>query len=591
MNTQGVPQKPGQVVFTNKARCRDCYRCLRACPVKAIRVVGGQAFVEADRCIACGTCIRECPQEAKTFRNDVERAARLMAAGGVFAVSVAPSFAAYFKAEDRAKLPTALRQLGFAYVGETAIGAYEVAHATAEHINACGGGSHICTACPAVVSYVEQYEPDLAPKLTPILSPMLAHAKILKRRLGKKAKVFFIGPCVAKKAEAERTENEGLVDCVLTFVELEEWLRRAGVVLAARQDGGFDEEPTGDARFFPVPGGLARTASLHTDLLAADCLAVSGIAEVRQALDSLREGEHTMLVEPLFCPQGCVNGPGMPSEANMYVRRGELLEYAANYAGAEPIEYRSEPVDLHAEYGSNKAKEAVFTEEQIQAVFEQTGKANPDDQLNCGACGYASCRDKAIAVLRGMAVPEMCIPYMRRLAEQRSDKILESTPNGVVILNAQLELLYMNPAFRSMFQCTDSVLGKRISYLVDPEPFEQIAGGHDMMTELTARHDRYNLVCHQIVYAMRDERQYVGIFVNITNSLDTQERLKRLRAQTIRKAHELMEHQIKAAQEMAQFLGESTARSEELVRNILSMANDKPIENGGEAPWDTGTSK
>jgi iron only hydrogenase large subunit-like protein/uncharacterized Fe-S cluster-containing protein len=583
-------QRTGQIVFTNKARCRDCYRCLRACPVKAIRVLDSQAFVDPERCISCGTCIRECPQGAKSFRNDVDRVARLLQEGHPVGVSVAPSFAAYFGLERSRRLPEALHRLGFAYAGETSIGAYPVALATAEHANRSGAGASICTACPAVVNYVEQYEPDLAPRLVPVVSPMLAHAKSIRARLGATCRVVFVGPCVAKKAEAERPEFEGLVDCVLTFAELLEWFARANIDLDACEPGPFDEEPAGESRYFPLPGGLARTASLQTDLLATDCLAVSGFAELRQALDSVRNATHPVLLEGLFCPQGCVNGPGMPEQSNAYVRRAGLLDYASTHAGRVPDPWRGGG-DLRADYTARGETVPEFSEADIQAVFERTGKSNPEDQLNCGACGYESCREKALAVLRGMAVPEMCIPRMRRLAEQRSDRIMDTTPNGVVVLDQHLQVLYMNGAFRRMFQCTDGVLGKRISYLMDPEPFEKLVNSGGGANEFTARHEKYSLVCHQIVYAMREEGQFVGIFVNVTNTLSTQEKLKRLRSETLRKAQELIEHQIQASQEMAQFLGETTARTEELVRNIQSMASEKPRQSGDHLQWDSEVGK
>ncbi len=585
MAVPDAQQRTDQIVFTNKARCRDCYRCLRACPVKAIRVVDGQAFVEADRCIACGTCIRECPQQAKTFRNDVERAVRLIASGSPVAASVGPSFAACFEASDWMRLPEALRRLGFMHVGETAVGAYAVAKVTAEYAGRTGG-PQVCTACPAVVSYVEHYEADMAPCLVPVASPMMAHAKALRERFGPEVRVVFIGPCVAKKAEAERSDVEGLVDCVLTFSELLEWFERAGLVLKECTEGAFDEEPPGDARFFPVPGGLARTGAMQTDLFATKCVAVSGVTDLRDVLESVRQTPESIVIEPLFCPHGCVNGPGMPQKENTFTRRGRLLEFAAHYHGGAMIEavpvipplkpYEGRPID------ADRVSEAAIVE-----VLAATGKSRPEDQLNCGACGYDSCREKAVAVVRGMAVPEMCIPRMRRLAEQRSDRIMETTPNGVVVLDQHLVVIYMNGAFRRMFQCTEGVIGKPIAYLMDPEPFERLAGDGGGLLEFTARHEKYNLICHQLLYPLADEKQYVGIFVNVTNTMSTQEKLKRLRSETLRKAQELLEHQVQAAQEMAQFLGESTARSEELVRNIQSMASEKPKLPGDHWLWDT----
>ncbi|MBN2584210.1 MAG: PAS domain S-box protein [Planctomycetes bacterium] len=590
--------KRGQVVFTNKARCRDCYRCLRVCPVKAIRMHDGQAFVVEERCISCGTCIRECPQGAKTFRNDVSVAARLVGDdAGPVAASVAPSFAAYFNQWQRRRLPSALRKLGFTYVAETAVGAYPVARRTEEIVAAAPDRSHICTACPAAVRYVERYRPDLVPALTPAPSPMVAHASIIKRRLGREARVVFIGPCVAKKAEAERDQFAGLVDCVLTFAELTEWLESRGIALSGCEESDFDDRPCGDARYFPLVGGEARTGTSRSDLLDRTRIATSGFEEFREALDGLTEDATPVVIEPLFCPVGCVNGPAMAGEVGLYERRDRVLAYASETPGATGETADASLAQVRQMKPTFEAgppsDETIVSEDDIRRALEMTGKGRPEDQLNCGACGYATCRAKAVAVVRGMAEPEMCLPYMKRQAERRTDRIIETSPNGIVILDEQLNILSMNPAFRRFFMSSEAVCGKRISYLMDPEPFERLAAGTERMIEVTVRHDRYHMVCHQILYALPEDRQYVGIFVNITRSLDNQRKLDNLRATTAMQAQELLEHQIAMAQKIAQFLGESTAQGQQLVENLLRLTeNDarKPAEKGAAWIWRTSTS-
>lgn len=579
MGTQKWRRRPGQVVFTHEARCRDCYRCLRACPVKAIRVVEGQAYVDADRCIACGTCIRECPQHAKAFRVDLEEAMRLMAGPGPKAASVAPSFAALLGPENQNRLPGALRRLGFDFVGETASGAHEVARRTGELFRAAPSGQIICTACPAVVQYIEQYAPDLVDRLAPVVSPMIAHARILRARLGPETKVVFFGPCVTKKAEAGRPELRADVDCVLTFSEMVQWLAQEGITLPDCGESPFDESPPGDSRYFPLPGGLARTAGLATDLLDEQIIAVDGMEDLEQALDRLRNSDEPVLLEPLFCAQGCVNGAGMPGRGNLFARRRGVLDYAARHPGAAAK--APAPPDLGTSHRRAPADGGAFPDAEINAVLERTGKGAAEDQLNCGACGYGSCRDQAAAVLRGMATPEMCIPHMRRLAEQRGDRIIETTPNGVVILDGDLNVLAMNPAFRRMFQCGDGLLGKRISHLMDAEPFERVTASGEPFEE-TVRHGSYRRVCRQMIYTMPEERQTVGIFVDITRAVASEEQLETLRAETGRKARELLDHQVRMAQEMARFLGASTAQSEELVRNMLLLAEARREQAPGE---------
>jgi PAS domain S-box-containing protein len=538
----------------------------------------GQAYVVEERCISCGTCIRECPQGAKTFRSDVEKAIRLAASGGQVAASIAPSFVAAFSEWEQKRLPSALRTLGFTYVGETAIGAYHVADKTARMVTADKDRSHICTACPAVVSYVEKYEPDKLDMLVPVVSPMLAHARHIKEKLGEETKVIFIGPCVAKKAEAERPENKGLVDCVLTFEELKEWMDREGIKLSACEESHFSEEPEGESRFFPLVGGSIRTSSLDTDILAPDVVSASGFTEVREALGSLGSSGKNLVIEPLFCPQGCVNGPAIGDERNIYERRREVLQYAGTNKGKTPEE--SSYPSLVTRFKESKIRDQEISEEEIREVLEKTGKASPENQLNCGACGYPSCRDKAVAVIKGMAELEMCIPYMKRLAEQRTDRIIETSPNGIIILDERLNIISMNPTFRNFFMCSEAVLGRPISYLMDPDPFEQLASGQTDLVTTVVNHSRYNLVCHEILYTLPEENQFVGIFVNITKTRADEEKLDRLRSQTISQARELLEHQIRMAQTIAGFLGQSTAQSEGLLEKLMLLAGDESVGEG-----------
>ncbi len=573
-----APQRAGQVVFTNKARCRDCYRCVRVCPVKAIRMMEGQAFVDEHRCISCGTCIRECPQGAKSYRNDVDRACRLLASGRPVAVSVAPSFASVFRGWERSRLPSGLRKLGFSYVAETAIGAFHVAQKTVEILSAQSDHPYIGTACPAIVNYVERYHGRLVRCLTPVCSPMVAHARLIKEKLGPDSLVVFIGPCVAKKTEAERPENAGVVDCVLTFVELFEWMQRENIQLAACEESSFDEQPQGDARFFPLVGGAVRTAHLSTDLMARDVLETHGFLETQEALEGLSSSGPSRLIEALFCPMGCINGPAIPGNRNLYDRRLDVLTFAADNKGRDENETAPRP-PLNAAYASHAVESNEdITEDQIRHVLEQTGKSKPEDQFNCGACGYSSCREKAIAVIRGMAEPEMCIPYLRRLAEQRTDRIIETSPNGIVILDDKLNIVSMNPTFRRMFMCSEAMCGKRISYLMDPEPFERLASSDEDLIEIVVKHDKYDLVCHEKLYPLRDERQYVGIFANITKSQADKEKLDRLRVETMRQAKDLLDHQVSMAQKIAVFLGESTSRGEELVDKLLKLAEEERTE-------------
>lgn len=583
MSTNGVIQ---QVVFTNKARCRDCYRCVRVCPVKAIRMRNGQASVEEQRCLHCGTCIRQCPQQAKSYRADLDYVKQICSKARLAACSIAPSFAAAFSDWQRTRLASALRQLGFHYVAETAIGAELVAHRTTEWVRSRPDQQHVCTACPAVVRYVETYRPDLVDHLLPIVSPMVAHGRHIRRQLGEDIVVIFLGPCVAKKAEAQRPDVAGVIDAVLTFAEVSQWLDEANVDLAHCEESDFDELPPQDARLFALEGGALRTSKLATDILATDVVSVSGFDDVEAAIDAIPTNQHGRLIEPLFCRKGCINGPVMLDRRNAFSRRDDLLDYARQgNAERHTIARHTETTDLTVRFTACPIDgDRQIDERRVQSILKRIGKERPEDHLNCGACGYASCRDKAIAVTRGLAEPEMCMPHMKRLAEQRVDRIIETSPNGIVILDQSLRILNMNPAFRRFFKCSDATCGQSISCLMDPEPFERLVAEQLEQLELTLEHKSYGLVCHEIFYPLPGERQYVGIFVNVTRSQSHERELTRLKAQTVMQAHELLEQQIRMAETIASCLGENTAKSQALLDQLVQLADGEQEAGPSESP-------
>ncbi|MDD5042482.1 MAG: [Fe-Fe] hydrogenase large subunit C-terminal domain-containing protein [Candidatus Omnitrophica bacterium] len=569
-----------QIVFTLTARCRDCYRCVRACPVKAIRMHHGQAYVDQERCIACGTCIRECPQQAKTFRSDVEFVQQMIVSGAKVAASLAPSFASEFNEWQRERLASALRRLGFSYVGQTSQGAYQVAHATYKCVKDKYGPC-VATACPALVNYVQKYQPHLIDYLVPVASPMVVHCRMLKDKLGEGVKTVFIGPCVAKKSEAQWPQNSNAVDAALTFIELKDWLKSSGIDLTSCEESRFDEPPAENANYFPLPGGLLKTAGIDDDGLQVEVVQVSGPQQVKQILEAVPKSGRYLLIEPLFCSQGCINGPGMDTQDNVFKRRQELLEYCRKHC-REKTPLVEDGRLLNASFEKTGDFCVPVREEQIQAVFEQTGKSDPAQQLNCGACGYNSCREKAIAVIQGMAEAEMCIPYMRRLAERKTDRIIETSPNGIVILDHDLGILSMNKSFKQFFGCSDTSVGRHISFVMDPVSFEKVASGVEECLAETVEFPQRYFSCHQLIYALRQERQYVGIFVDVSHIRGSERRLRQIKNQTVQQAKELLEHQIGIAQNIARFLGESTAKGEELVNKLMMIMNEDDKDKSGQ---------
>ena len=560
-----------QIIYTNEAKCRDCYKCLRNCPVNAIRMNNNQASIIEERCILCGNCIKNCPQGAKRYRKDIRYVKELINNYDT-AISIAPSFISFFNESQIGRIPSLLRRLGFVYVSETSTGAGVTARKSAE-IFYSDSEKCLGSACPAAVNYVEKQRPELIGNLSPVISPAAAHAKIIKKKLSGDAKVVFAGPCIAKKGEAERLSNKGLIDAVLTFEELFDWIEEEKINIDQLEESEFDLAPEPDSVVFPVAGGFIESAGMVSNYLTPDSLSVAGFEEIEEAFSALKENPGTM-IESLMCKSGCINGPGVSSEINLFTRRKRILEYASVVKSKGRKETLPD-VDLTAVFKKAGFAENKFSEEEINEVLETTGKINESDHLNCGACGYSSCREKAIAVLEKNAEREMCIPYMRKTAERRTDKIIETSPNGILILNDRLEIIHMNPAFQKFFKCTNSVLGKNLSYLMDPEPFVKLKTGPEERRDVLVNHPNYNLICNEIIYRLKDENQIVGIFVNVTRNKRDLEELDDMKRNTIMQAQDLLGHQIEMAQSLAKFLGENTAKGEALVENLLKITQSE----------------
>jgi len=487
--------------------------------------------------------------------------------GDKVAVSIAPSFASVYSGWKQSRIPSALRVAGFSFISQTSIGAYQVAYHTAKHIEKNPDQMHVCSSCPVVVSYIEKYSTDHLRNLIPLVSPMVAHARMLKAKLPD-YKVVFFGPCIAKIKESLRPEARVFVDAALTFENLETLLHQKGILLEACEDSGFDESPIGDSGLFPLEGGILKTANITTDILAENILSVSGSTEFIEALEIITNNKQDFILEPLFCNNGCINGPAIGKKTNVFTDRAEIISYNRAHNTNQEIETIEKRRILTYFRDDSPKIVTNFKESQIWDVLNLTGKENIEHELNCGACGYNTCRDKAIAVLQGIAEVEMCMPFMRRLAEKKTDLLLEKDPNGIVILDNNLCIQNMNPAFKKMFVCSDKLINTPISYLVDTAPFEKLLAGKSLVKEEVS-YSNYNMICHLFCYRIQEQNQVVGIFVDVTDFHQNKEKLQSLKVDTIIQANELIEHQINMAQQFAMFLGENTAKGEVLLQKLI----------------------
>ena len=564
------------IITTDKAKCRDCYRCVRVCPVKSVCISDGQARVDAERCILCGTCVRECPQQAKHVRNDLEKVAAMLATPEPTVASVAPSFPAAFADFGSGYLPAALKKLGFDMVTETAVGAELVAYSTAGLIDN-KKNCWVTSACPVIVNLIERYYPKACNNITPIVSPMVAHAKYLKQKFGKDIRVVFIGPCAAKKSEADE-KGQGVVDAVLTFEELHQALIDAGIDKKSLSPVPFDDVRPINAQLFPLEGGLAKTASIASGLLREDFVGLSGSEHVLEMIDHLSEDSPIKLFEALFCPGGCINGPCLGQSKDIFARRSRVLQYhkRKTFEAEEELDIASaQNIGLEMIISPAALHNAIFTEDQIRNVLADTGKHTTEDELNCGACGYSSCRENALAVLSGMAEHSMCIPWMRQLAERKTDQIIDSSPNGIVMVDSAFNIVSFNPAFAKMFSCTESVTGRPIGTLMDPADFEQVAA--EIVKRISGKmvsFPQYGLIATASIYRLEGENVLIGIFANITKTKEDEDRISRMRSETLANAERVIEQQMRMAQEIASILGETTSETRVLLRKLTDLARE-----------------
>jgi len=565
------------LIITNPARCRDCYRCVRHCAVKAIRVQNGQAQVVPELCILCGTCIRTCPQKAKDVHSATADVKQALRDKRKVIASVAPSAPAYFGFQHFSEMETALQQLGFFAAQETALGAEIVGLAHRDYIEqAAGLRPVIASACPVIVNLVEKYYPDLIGYLAPIVSPMIAHGRLLARQYGPDAYIVFIGPCIAKKLEILDKSEAGVIAAAMTFRGLANWFKEEAILF--RKIGSTDQpSPPVDARLFPLEGGLIGTAQLCTDMLSNSHVVASGLETCRNILGDIRAGQlNASLVELMACTGGCINGPAMADlEGGIYAARQKIIEYHRHRPSYTALPREKWP-DLSRAYTDKKEPVPEFSEAEIRDVLKRVNKYTPDDELNCGACGYGSCREKAIATLRGMAEVTMCIPYMRSRSESLRQVVMDVSPNPVIILDNHLGIQDMSPSAEHLFGCLLSdVKGKHISKLIPL--YDDFIAVRDTGKPVIGGIRRLNdhLVVEQNIVRVEGQSLLVAIMRDITEHETEKQKFHELRAQTLEQTREVVRKQMRVAHEIAHLLGETTAESKMIVSHLAKILEEE----------------
>lgn len=564
------------VVFTIETECQDCYKCVRHCHAKAIRIVDGKASVIPEGCVACGACVRVCPAHAKTIRSDLARLKRMLADGSRVYASIAPSHVGYFKGIGIRRLASALRRCGFAGVSETAHGAEAVSGRTCAYLAQMREPLVISSACPASVDFIRKYRPDFAKYLLPFYSPVLAHSRLLREKYGEDIKVVFFGPCAAKKNEADR--NPELLNLALTFSSLERLLEDFHVDFDANES----EPALGDAaegRFYSIEGGMNDTLRGESRVRY---LAVSGLANLDRLLSSRPDGAgaRTIFLEALACDGGCVNGPVMREESASL----ETLALTDSVSSMNSSAGKHQNLPIGEKYEPQTAPIFLPDEESIQAALARVGKFGKADELNCGACGYNTCRDFAKALLEQKAEEAMCHNYLRKNFQRTSNALIKLIPAAVVIVDEKMTITECNRHFAVMvgetelFDSLDNLspleIERYLPEFVDIFQSILVNGGE---TEQFNRHWGERIV-NLSVFSIAKNKYAGAVIQDVT-------RTEFKREQISEKAREVIQKNVLTVQKVARIFGEHIAETEIMLNEIAGVyraGGNSAAEPGGE---------
>lgn len=548
-----------------KSNCKSCFRCVRKCPVKAIRFSSNQAHIIGNECILCGKCVNQCPQNAKQIVDETEKVTVMLQSGAPVVVSLAPSFVANYGVGITA-MTNALKKLGFYSVEETALGATIVKNEYERILREDGRDIVISSCCHSVNLLIQKKYPTAIDYLANVMSPMQAHCADIKKRIPE-AKTVFIGPCVAKKDEAEH--YSGIVDAVLTYEELDRWLEKEGIEI----ENITDDTENSRARLFPTAGGILKTMAQRID--GYTYIAVDGVDNCMAALNDIINGRiHNCFIEMSACVGSCIGGPVMSKD-----EKSPIKDYitVTNYAGDSDFEVdqpHSSEIGKFFAYIEHQLPEP--SEYEIMSALRKMGKFRPSDELNCGTCGYNTCRDKAIAICQGKAEPSMCLPFLRDKAESFSDTIVNNTPNGLIALNDDLEVQQINSAAQKILnvRSASDVLGESVVRILDPAVFLRVKNSKKTERDRVylAEYQRY--VDQTVVYD-KDSRTLVCIMRDVTDEELDKEKKEAISRQTVEVADRVVEKQMRIVQEIASLLGETAAETKIALTKLKESINDE----------------
>lgn len=559
-------------VYTEQNDCQDCYKCIRECKLKAIKVINNSAQILHEDCIYCGSCTLVCPVNAKKVRNDLPRVKSLLKRNNNVVVSLAPSYVSEFPNLKDGQLVAALRELGFARVSETALGAEIVSQKVSSFLEEKQSGIYISSACPSVVEMVCKHYPQYKEYITPFLSPLLTHCKMLKQEYGEDCKIVFIGPCIAKKSESDAFGD--LLEASLSFKDLAEWFDEEGLeadlFYESGSEPGFVPRRAGRGSLYPIDGGMIAGIKNNVSTTDAVFMTFSGISSIADVFKDLNyyKKPGLLFLELLACEGGCVNGPGARKTYSRALKRLEIINRSEQEVENQTVvdfsilrDFDNIDVADKPEHPENKIKEAL----------NMIGKYSEKDEINCGGCGYNSCREFAKAYLEDKSEPNMCASYMRKIAHDKSTALLGKIPSGVVIVNEELKIVEANKSFarimgEEMEQLFETIPGLKDASLKKIAPFYKLFSSVLSTGEDNLERDFRlgNKMLHLSLFTIQRNKIVGAILRDMSQPFIRQE-------EVINRAKAVNQKNLATVQKIAYLLGENASETEDMLNSIVEF--------------------
>ncbi len=564
------------------ANCKNCYKCVRNCSVKAIKMINDQAQIVEEKCIACGNCFLVCPQNARNIHSDLDNVTQALKKGKKIIISIAPSYLGVY--DEPYKLISVLKNLGATAVEETSIGAAKVTELYKEFLIETDVRNAITTCCPTVNMMIQTYYPELIKYLIPIDSPMIAHCKMIRKKYGNDAFIVFLGPCISKKCEAYGYQLSGVLDGVISFEELDKLLESRNINISSFEESYPDMEGNYTGKKYPLDSGILSGMEDVIQQSNFTPLSITGIENLRGAFDALLAGDlSNVIIEANSCEGGCLGGPAIPKKSkSVYVRKTKTKTRVNLFKNKKYDNYTEDKTLSYIRNFRNKHYKFIsYSEDDIRNILEMTGKHSKADELNCGACGYDTCKEKAISVLEGLSHPQMCMPYMRSEAEKISNIYFEYSPSIILIVDLDLNILDLNPAGEKVFNINvNNIRKKHLSTIMPVDDFKSVIETETNMVGRKLNLDKYGLTVFQRIIYLPKNKILFGILNDITMEEMKKEQIINFKLNTLETADRVIEKQMRVAQEIAGLLGETTAETKAALLKLKKVVLEENESNG-----------